>query len=340
MIHRMIVLGATALILLSGCSTKVGNLADYQSAPLAQSKFMPTNLDAGKPKVVVFELSNGKNSSAIQADVGATAATEIERYINESGSVELVDRAAADKLQNEIQLIEMGGTTPYNGPAIANYAISGSISNTGTDTKFVEAVAYKGKDGKIYRTSPSCSYISKVSGLVKIYELPSMRIAFSQNFSDTKSQSEDARGAYDCDRSDRPELVRAATVDGIEAMRHDLKNFFATKGYISEKRLSSDGKKIIFKVEFGSNDGIQEGDEVSIYTLQENFNAIRKTSTQEEIKLGVAKVSEQITQNACWLLIEDKALADKIRLGDYVKVHYSKTFLDHVKGVGNTLNSI
>ena len=325
---------------ISGCAAKIANIAEYKPTPMAQGKFMPTKFENTKPKVVVFELDNGKNQSAIKADVGLTTATQLEKYLNESGAIEVVDRNVAEKLKSEIQLIEMGGSSAYTGPAIASYAISGSISNAGMNSKFIEASQWVDKNGRVHTVPPSCQYISNVSGLLKIYELPSMRVALSRSFEETKRQSEDARSAYDCGRADDATLIRSAAVDSAEEMRHDLKNFFAKKAYISEKRISADGKETIFKIEFGTLDGAKADDIVEIYTIEENFNPLRQITTQEEINIGKAKISQQITQNACWILLDNKEVADKVKLGDYVKLHYEKSFMDNVKGASNMLNNV
>lgn len=331
-------LGTAVLLSFSGCSTTIGNLEEYKPIPLEPSKFIPESFDNEKPKVVVFELSNGNNQSAINADIGMTTATELEKYLNESGSVETVDRNAAEKLKGELQLIEMGSDTPYSGPAIASYAISGSISNAGMSSKFIEAVQYIDKNGKMRYIPPACIYIANVSGLLKIYELPSMKIALSRPFSETKRQSENGRSARDCGRMDDASLIRSAAVDAAEEMRHDLKNFFAKKAYISEKRLSKNGKTAIFKIEFGTNDGAKTDDTVEIYTLEENYNPLRKVTTQEEVKIAEAKISKHITQNVCWILIDDPKIAEKVKLGDYVKLHYEKSFLDTLKNSSNMFN--
>lgn len=333
-------ISAAAIIGISGCSAKIANISEYKPVPMAQSKFMPTKFESSKPKVVVFELSNGKNQSAVKADVGMTTAAELEKQLSQSGAIEIVDRNAAEKLKDEIQLTEMGGNSSYTGPAIASYAISGTISNAGMSSKFIEASSWVDKEGRTHVTPPSCLYVGSVNGSVKIYELPSMKVSLNRPFSESKRQSENARSAYDCTRGDDASLIRAAAVDSAEEMRHDLKNFFAKKAYISEKRISTDGKQIIFKIEFGTNDGVKSGDNIEIYTIEENFNSLQNLSTQEEIKISKATISDQLTQNACWILIENKETAEKIKQGDYVKLCYEKSFLDSVKGAGNTLNSV
>jgi hypothetical protein len=335
-----LLVSSAVIITMTGCSAKIADLTTYKPVSMAQSKFMPTQFNNAKPKVVVLELSNGKNQSAIKADVGMTTSVEVEKFLNESGAIEVVDRSAAEKLKSEIQLVEMGGNNPYSGPAIASYAISGNISNAGMSSKFIEASQYVDKKGYVHRTPASCTYISTVAGTVKIYELPNMKVSLSRPFSETKRQSEDARSAYDCARADDSALIRAAAVDSAEEMRHDLKNFFAKKAYISEKRISADGKEMIFKIEFGTNDGAKAGDAIEIYTIEENINPLQNITTQEEVKIGKATISQQITQNACWILVDNKEIAEKIKLGDYVKLHYEKSLFEGMKNAGNTLNAI
>ena len=132
---------ATAL-LLSSCSTTIKDFEKYQKQFTSKTTFMPSIEDIkGKtPKVVVFGLDENENTIAQNAKLGKTLANNIENILTRNRLVELVDRSAAKKLQKEIKLSEMNKTGSYKGPKVADYAISGAISNADFTNKYSSAV--------------------------------------------------------------------------------------------------------------------------------------------------------------------------------------------------------
>ena len=121
------------LLVLSSCSTTIKNFDEYQKQFLSKSKFMPSkeNLDGKTQKIVVFALEQNNNEIATQSGLGDSLANNVENLLSKNRLGEIVDRKAAEKLQKEIALAEMKKTGSYKGPIVADYAISGSISNAG-----------------------------------------------------------------------------------------------------------------------------------------------------------------------------------------------------------------
>ena len=167
------------LILATSCAPTIKNFEQYQKQFLPKSQFLPSEENlAGKPaKIVVFALSENDNQVAIQSGLGVAMANNIENVLTKNRLAQLVDRSAMTKLQKEIALAELNKTGAYKGPQVADYAISGSISNAGFINKYSSGSTYFDPKSKSMVTiPPRFTYKSDVSGNIKIYELPSMTV--------------------------------------------------------------------------------------------------------------------------------------------------------------------
>ena len=329
-----------ALASLCGCAgTTISNIDAFKPEPLEKASVMPSDesLSGGKSKVVVFEFDEGGNVVAQESHLGLSMAGNIEAVITEKQGTELVDRKAAEKLQQEIALSEMNKGGSYEGPRIADYAISGSITNAGFNKRFNEATqSVNKKTGQVYRTAPSFRYTADFAGTLKVYELPSMKVVKTLSLKDNKSRTEETRSSSTYTERD-DELVRGAGADAVKAMRIELQNFFAKKGYILDKRAAENTR--IFQVSLGTEDGVAQGDTCEVFTYKEFKNNITGKVQYEKVKLCEAKVTNLVANNTAWLAIPNEESL-KIRLGDEVKVRYSKNFMDAMKSTGSMLNSL
>ncbi len=327
------------LSLLSSCAPTIKNFENYQKQFLTKSKFLPSEENlAGKPaKIVVFSLDENANPVAVQAALGVAVANNIETVLTKNRLAELVDRSAAAKLQKEIQLAEMNKTGSYKGPQIADYAISGSISNAGFTKKYSSGSTYFDPKSKTMVTiPPKFTYKSEVSGNIKIYELPSMAVIENIELKGGKSRVENVQqngglsfGALQVagqqvagsDRDDA--LVRRAGQDAVDEAVVDLRNALSQKGYILEKRVLEN--KTIFKISLGSSSGIEQGDKFEISGQYESENPITNKIEVERKIITTGAVADKIDPKSSWVLIDDAKKVDQIRLGDVVKMKYKKS---------------
>lgn len=325
------------LLFLTSCAPTIKDFASYQKDLLPRSNFVPSaeELKNNVNKVVVFNLEEN-NKTAIDAGLGKSIADNVENVLGSDKLAQIIDRSAATKLKQEIALAETMKTGSYKGPQIADYAISGSISNAGFTKKYQAPSSYYNQQTQSFVNIPArFNYQANVDGNIKIYELPSMKVMQNFNFSGFVSRSENvqqsggfafgslsvggesARGA---ERDDG--LVRSAGRDAIENIAVDIKNFFGKKGYILEKRIYKG--KAIFRINLGSNDGIKQGDRLEIVTKYESQNPITEEIEVESMVIGQALVSDQIHANSAWIIVKNKDEASKIRLGDQIKVKYKR----------------
>ncbi|MBP7709902.1 MAG: hypothetical protein KA100_02400 [Rickettsiales bacterium] len=334
-----------ALILLTAsCSTTIKNFDQYQKQFLTKTEFMPTkeNLENKPPKIVVFAFDENENQIATQTQLGNSIANNVENILAQNRLAELVDRKAGAKLQKEIALAEMNKTGSYKGPKIAEYAISGSISNAAFNSKYSSGSTFiNPKNGQVISIPPKYTYSSDVAGNLKIYELPSLTVVQAIEFSGRKTRSENVQqdgglnlgglqiGGKQVKGADRDDgLVRKAGEDAVSNISIDLKNALAKKGYILEKRTLD--KKVIFKISLGSNDGLKQDDKFEVTGQYEIENAITNESEVEHRIIGAGSVSNLIDPKSAWVVLDDEKQAEKIRLGDVVKMKYKRGSFDGV----------
>ncbi|WP_027367610.1 hypothetical protein [Desulfocurvibacter africanus] len=319
---------------LAGCAPTISNLAEYRAIPLSQADYLPSveQLKTQKIKIVVFPLSEGATHMAKRSNLGTVTAETIESKLS-GGTVEIVDRQSAKKLQQEVMLSEITNQGTYNGPEVADFAISGNIDKATFGYQYTAAYTYRDSQGKTYDYPAAYHFSAIVSGKIKIFQLPSLKVVKTITFTDSVGMSEDAHDRVITGRTGTALVIQAAT-DAIHSARFELKNFFAKKGYVLEKRAKKNDKAI-YKVNLGTEDGLKTGDVCQIYTLSKSVNALTREESTEEFLLGEGKVSNQMGANYSWLVVRDSDLQSPIRLGDYVKAKYSKSLLE-VLGLDTT----
>ncbi len=335
MIKKIIIFSS---LFIASCSPTISNFNSYLPQVLPKTDFMPSpDLAEGKsPKIVVFELEDEQNEVAKQAELGKTLTVAVENVLTENRLAELVDRKIATKLEKEIALAEMNKAGSYKGPQVADYAISGSIGNAGFTKKYSSGMVIPDGNGGFTRTSPKFTYTSDVSGNIKIYELPSMQVVESFDFAGKKSKSEEVKtnnnvsiagliefGGQKAEGLNRDDgLVRNAGYEAIDNISFDIKNFFAKKGFIIEKR--SLKKKSIFKISAGSSEGVKMGDKFEVIAKYEIENQLTGKTEIERRRIATGVVSDKVDPNSAWVLIDDEDTINMIRLGDMVQFKYQR----------------
>ncbi|MFM7620274.1 MAG: hypothetical protein ACKO47_01525 [Alphaproteobacteria bacterium] len=340
-----------AILLLASCAPTIKDFNKYQKQFLSETEFMPSeeNLEGKAPKVVVFEFDEANIDTAKQADLGNSISKSVENVLSTNRLAEIVDRKSATKLQKEVQLAEMNKTGAYKGPRIADYAISGAISNADYATKYTSGSTYiNPKNGQIVSIPPRYVYTSNVAGNIKVFELPSLQVVDSFEMKGKNVRSENVQsnggislggikiGGEDVSGTARDDgMVRKAGEDAVDEASTDIKNFFAKKGYILEKR-ALEGKSI-FKINIGSTDGIKHGDKFEVIGQYETQNPISGKTEIERRIITTGKVSQLIDPKNCWIVLDDKNQDNVVRLGDTVKMKYSKSKFKSVLKVANNL---
>lgn len=293
---------------------------------MLQANFMPSKEAVeGKPvKVAIFPLENNDLTVATKTNLGSAMAIDIENILIEDKLVDLVDRKASQKLMKEVELAEIKGDKIYEGPAVADYIISGSISKANFTSQYISAQHFFNKEtGKYTYVPAKWNYVSEVGGNIKIYEIPSLGVVRIFEINGRSRMSENAKFRSRAKTED-DYLLREASRDGLDDIAVDLKNFFAKKGYILEKKVLND--RAIFKISLGFEDGIKQGDKLVVYEKREDKNSITGASEIIESKIAEGVVTDIINNKSSWILLKNRRDANKVRLGHIVQIKYKKTF--------------
>jgi hypothetical protein len=226
---------------------------------------------------------------------------------------------------------ELEGNCKFSGDKLLDYAVMGSINSVDVVGEFIRA--HKAKNiftGKEYTVPNKCKYNVTVSGSIKIYSFPNVELVSSLPIRRSMLQSMDANYSAQCSNlnSNAIALTRKAGQKAIEDISTKLKNQMAPKGYIVERRFKENGSKktYIFRLSLGTNMGLKEGDEVKIYSLETLSDKLlgREIISKRIIALG--KVTNQLGEQYSWIVIDDPAKAEKIRMGDFVTIMHPEGF--------------
>ena len=338
---------------LISCAPTIKNFDRYEKNFISKTQFMPdeNSLSGKPPKIAVFDFDEGEIEVAKQAMLGKSIAKNIESIISKFRLAEVIDRSASSKLQQEIALSEMNKTGSYKGPKIADYAISGNISNATFSNKYRSGSTFiDPKTRQVVSIPPSFLYRSEVAGNIKIYELPSLTVIETIEISGDESRTENVQqdggvsfggiqigGKQEQGIQRDDGLVRNAGKDAVEDAESMLRNNLSKRGFVLEKRNFKDNS--IFKISIGSEDGIGHGDKFEVISQYETENPITGKAEIERRIIATGKVTNLIDPKSSWIIIDNKDQESKIRLGDIIKMKYSKSkFKSFVKVANKALN--
>lgn len=317
---RLLAVLLIATMLSVGCATKEEPQADnqvFRDVALKEGEILPgkDQLKQERAKIVVLETED-RLASANGRQSGEVFAIAVEKELNETAS-EVVDRTLSHRLNNELKLAELNGTGGYNGPQVARYAIRGQINSVDyAVTKSAQLISriFKSKE----EIPARFDHRVNVEGAIKIYELPSLRLitAISVKGSASEDDSETAEN-----KATRAALLKTAINYAISDQSHEIKNFFAPRGYVVERR--SNGEQSMFKVLLGREQGAKPGDHVVIYSPRmKETDAFAVKGQMEEVLVAEGTLNDSVGDTVSWVVVDDMGSSGKVRLGDYVKVRY------------------
>lgn len=316
---------AVSTVFLTGCGAEL-NLPEYSKVPLPKTTHMPSNdeMKGHHAKVIMMPLDNNDINIAQKAKLGNSMISKVNTELAEGKSVKIVKRVKKSNysqlLSKEVAASELSkelGTDVGQ----ADFIITGQISNATYEHTFTEGYNYECKDSKgnirnCYMP-PHMSYKSCVEGNIKVFKLPTLSEAFSKPFDECSNTSTEVRSARDVVRENSG-LVRKAGLEAADSATYPLKNFFALKGYIYEERTKDNDE--ILKTTLGLKAGATKGAAVYIYSVIDDTNSLTGATTKETVKIGEGTVSNQITPNSSWIIVDEMFNNYTPKAGDYVKI--------------------
>jgi hypothetical protein len=280
----------------------IDNLDSFQKVPLESAEVMPTKAELlrARPRVIVFSFDDYEWRGG-----GSITSDKVKKELSDTG-VTLVDRSLPLRLRQEIALSETNKPLGYKGQDIADYAVTGKITQANL-TK-----SYNRDNGKNYTTA-------QISVTIKITQLPSLQTV--------KIINED--GQQITEGRPVPEKVLIDALDKVIVKAHThLKNQFAPSGYVLEHRSFDDTH--IFKVSLGKASGAIPGQKVIFIKSVPDKNPLTGVVSIDQVKVAEGEVTEQMTDSYSFIIIKDREGMDKIRLGDQVKILYKNSIWDHL----------
>ncbi len=332
-------LAITAALQLTACGTSAPTVRDagaYVGAPLLDAEVMPViNEERSNLKVVVVDAPDGVDPLARQAQLGKLLTKSVEELLSGRG-VEVVDDALAPALDDALRKAEAvsgGGGSGYAGPKVAKYAIKPVVASSNYGAVYKAAFQFYDKKGNAYTTPAGYDHSASVSTIVRVYEMPSLRLVGtasakgSASFTDPRQAANQGAGAS---------LLKQAMADAVKNGSVDLLNMFSSRGYVVQRRIHNEKKTSAFQVSMGTADGLKAGDKVEIYSVRPAESSMLKSApTHEEIFVASGVVSGMLLTDAtAWIVLDEEELAVKVRRGDLVKQkHAKKGFMDIINDV-------
>ena len=325
-----------ALICLAACNPKIKNLALYQDSPIKTAEFLPAQdkLASKDINIVILPFEEGDIKAAKQAQLGNIIATATENIISDSKVATIIDRDSIDKLKDEVAISEIRQTGVFKGLTAADYAISGALSEASLQHRYIaKKINVNSRTGQITTIPPKHKYSAKVAGNIKIYSLPNLEaITDSSFFGFTNRVNTEVINKEDHG------LLRKAAQDALNAQKITLSNVLSKlrTGYVIGKKTK--GKKQIFRVSFGYDDGLKHGDLLVIFRVTKHTNPISNEVRQENIKLTNAVVTNQIYSDSAWVILSDKKMNSQIEIGNIVLKKYRKTIGAKIQSFTNSIS--
>ncbi|OYY92969.1 MAG: hypothetical protein B7Y41_13670 [Hydrogenophilales bacterium 28-61-23] len=302
---------------MSGCAGTGGSLSEYTNeATLASAARMPTEADLarqGRAKVVVFDMEDNNLSKARHAQAGSFLMREIEQLLGTNG-IEVVDRNLANQLRDELKLAEAVGVAGYDGPSVANYAVKPAITQAEYDLEIKPATSQTNKKGKTVTTPASYSHSASVNVVLRVYEVPSLRLIKTLNGRGANSHKAEEASNRDLAVS----MVREAAQKALSQVGDEFLEQFSHKGYILGRR--DKGSKSIFKLSIGADQGVTAGSKVTVFNQKPSLHSITNKTVYDKVPVVEGVVFGNVTAMESWIIADDDRKAQGVLLGDLVEV--------------------
>ena len=301
---------ASAILIVgfSGCSTAI-KLAEFKPATLPKGTYSPTpkDLKAQKNRVVLMQFKESSKSLVNSTKLGDIVSRYINNKLPSAGSVDIVKYADDTTLTTGINPSQLSKQLNMDIKS-AQYLITGEVNDATFDYKYRRKEAtLLVKNGQRVYSPPTHNYESCTKGNITIFELPALKQIKDITLKGCEYNQVNAWKYKKSNKIDTA-LVKEGAREATKESIYSLNNFFATKGYILEKKVNGD--KIIVKTSLTKAFGAKEGEDVDIYS--------------GDTIIGKGEISDQIMEDGCWVIIDKLNNGATVKSGDYIKIKYKK----------------
>jgi uncharacterized lipoprotein YmbA len=335
--HRAFTLAwtaALAALCLAGCASAPSDkeVNAYVTVPMADAEIMPKQEEMkANTKVVVVDAADGDDRLAQTGKLGTHLTRQVEDLLAKRG-IEVMDDALAPKLDEELRKAEAlnnGKSEGYTGPKVAKYALKPQITLSNYAAVYKQGRQLTGKLellGALMNSAPGYEHSASVKAVVRVFELPTLKLIAAINLEGSANQSDARQGAND--RLGEALLKDAAT-DAVRKGSAELLNVFAAQGQVLQRRLNAEKKQSVFQVSIGKTDGLKAGDTVEFFSQRPADNGGAASSPSiETVNVAKGEVSSMLLQDGtAWVVLDNEDLATRIRRGDLVKLKHTRSLL-------------
>ena len=326
------------LIILSlfflGCAVKIKDFENYSSVEVGRASLAPTReqIKTNQIKIVLYKIEDKKTKNKNFA-ISNLSVSMIRKSLLKT-NVNIIDRSAIEKFSDEAILAdtETGKETEFSA---AQYAINGQVDNYNIYSSYkaayyvhIRGYTQKNFDGSttyiprktIYHPA-TCSYQGEFNGRFEIYKLPSLKLVMDIALrGDDVIKVEAINRKYN-DKNIANSVIKKAVESSLSKKEEKkLLNQFAAKGYVNDVRKNKN--KYIIQITLGNKNGVNQNNTLNIYRQSNRVDVLTGRNKIENTKIAEAKTSQLIEADRAWLVVKDKKEAEKILVGDLVKVIY------------------
>ncbi|SFV67144.1 hypothetical protein MNB_SV-14-134 [hydrothermal vent metagenome] len=306
------VLMVSAILFLIGCSSTKIALGDYKLVPIKKSTNIPSKdvMESKSMKIVVLNIDDHLNQTSKEANLGYAMSSELSSELVKTKRVEVLKRLDKPVFLKELQQVELAQKYAVD-IENTNYLLTGEI----TDAKFINRFHPSSKRTQGGHTPSWVAYRGCIKGTINLFQLPSMQIQEVFPFEECSQDREPVLNPRDMKKKS-PELIRKSIAEILEDIVPQMNRYFKPKGYIYAMR--SNGKKKIIQTTLTRTLGAIRGSEVDIVKVEKQKNPITKKEESIEIMIGRGTISDYITDEYSFVIIDE--LKGDIHIGDMVKV--------------------
>ena len=324
--------GILIMLLWSGCATVIKDLDSYQDSGALRSPDAPSGdkIQTSQTKVVIYGIENQDGGK--QSNLSRLAANNIQRLLSQT-NVKIIDRSALETFSEEAILSQtQDGNEGSSAAAAADYAIKGNISGN-TSASYQKGFYYPVEickynevlEKKVCRIvqkwkPPQCTYYGRVSGDFTIYKIPSLQQIEAVLLQNSRSIKKQQNAPCNNNAIKQRALDNAINSSISKSSAKKIKNLFAAKGYVSDLRRKKNN--YIVKITLGSSHGVKQEAKIGIYRKKVVIDKLSQEEKNQYQPIAKAIISNLVGSDSAWCVIKDKKEAEKILIGDVVKVHY------------------
>lgn len=323
-------LSALAVAALSGCmaTNKIENSVGFITnpsyiVPIPKSDHMPSKeeLAGRRSRVVVLPVKFSGDTT-----YQTTAIKELSALVENGllkAPVELVDRALASKLGDEIVAYEATGRYAGGDLNVADIAIMTVVNNVTIGGAFTGTTTYT--DNGTTKYIPSyCTYTAKLTGNVRIYQMPDLTVLDTfplEGMQSSNQNSNDSNCRVSTAQSNGVATMASATA--VDNVLHNIQNIFSGSAYVVEYRKREE--EHIVMVSMGSNQSVKPGMKIQFFRKVEITSPMTGEKTISELPYDFSgTVLDGLIENgSAWVKVPVEAEAS-LHMGDIAKVHFEE----------------